>query len=113
MLSILLGTITDGGLDAAVSEPDLFASACAELKVPGVRLLTRYATLGAYDFVAVTEAKDAESMARLSVELGSKAKVHIESAPAVSAHLLAEPLAESVIRVGESEDWDIPSSPVG
>ena len=111
MLFILLATLTDAGLDAAASEPDMFASACAELQVPGVRLLTRYATLGAYDFVAVAEAKDAESMARLSVELGSKAKVHIESLHAVSAHLMAEPSDEAVIRVGESEDWDLPRSP--
>ena len=96
MLFILLATLTDAGLDATVSEPDLFASACAELEVPGVRLLARYATLEVYDFVAVAEAK-----------------VHIESLHAVSAHLLAKPSAESVIRVGESEDWDILSSPLG
>ena len=111
MLFILLATLTDAGLDAAVKEPDLFASACADLDVPGVRLLTRYATLGSYDFVAVAEVADAESMAKLSVELGSKAKVHIESLHAVSAHLMAEPSDESVIRVGESADWDLPSSP--
>ena len=113
MLSILFGTITDAGLDAAVSGSDLFASACAELEAPPVRLLTRYATLGPYDFVAVAEARNAESKTRLSVELGSKAKVHIEPLHAVSAHLLAEPSAESVIRVGETKGWDIPSSPVG
>ncbi len=113
MLFILLATLTDAGLDAAVSEPNMFAAACADLDVPGVRLLTRYATLGAYDFVAVAEAKDAESMARLSVELGSKAKVHIESLHAVSAHLMAEPSDKSIIKVGESADWDIPPAPAG
>ena len=67
MLFILLATLTDAGLDAAVDEPDMFAAACAEISVPGVRLLTRYATLGGYDFVAVAEAADAESMARRAV----------------------------------------------
>jgi len=108
MLFILLATLTDAGLDAAAAEPDMFASACAELEVPGVRLLTRYATLGAYDFVAVAEAKDAESMARLSVELGSKAKVHIESLHAVSAHLMAEPSDESIFAAANRKTGTFP-----
>ena len=61
----------------------MFASACAELKVPGVRLLTRYATLGEYDFVSILTAPDNESVARASIELGVRAGAHVTTLPAI------------------------------
>jgi uncharacterized protein with GYD domain len=91
MLYVLLARITDEGLRRFHANPDLFASACRRVKVDGARLLSRYATLGEYDFVAMAEADDAENMARLSVALGAEGYVHIESMQAVSAHLMAEP----------------------
>ena len=91
MLYVLLATLTDEGLTAYQNNPDIFSDACREVEAAGARLLARYATLGQYDFVAMAEAADAESMARLSVQLGAEGKVHIESMQAVSAHLMAEP----------------------
>jgi uncharacterized protein with GYD domain len=35
-------------------------------------VVTQYATLGEYDFVTVIEAPDEQTMAKISVELGSR-----------------------------------------
>ena len=68
-----------------------FTCTTGEVKVPGTRLLARYAVLGQYDFVLVAESDDAEAMARLSIELGARARVGIETLTAISASLLPEP----------------------
>ena len=91
LLYVLLAKLTDDGLASYQNDPEIFADACRKVEAAGARLLARYATLGQYDFVAMAEADDAESMARLSVQLGAEGKVHIESMQAVSAHLMAEP----------------------
>ena len=43
----------------------------------------RTATLGEYDFVAIVEADDNETVARFSLELGVAAGVHVETMPAI------------------------------
>lgn len=97
MLYVLLARLTDDGLTAYKNDPEIFSDACRKVEATGARLLARYATLGQYDFVAMAEADDAESMARLSVQLGAEGQVHIESMQAVSAHLMAEPSKSAFI----------------
>ncbi len=90
MLFFLLANLTDDGLQACVENPDFFAEACDTVNVPGARLLSRYATLGQYDFVVLVEADSAHTMSRLSVVLGANAHVHVESMQAITAHLMSE-----------------------
>ena len=90
MLFFLLANLTDDGLQACVENPDAFAEACDSINVPGARLLSRYATLGQYDFVVMVEADSARTMSRLSVVLGANAHVHVESMQAITAHLMSE-----------------------
>ena len=90
MLFILLARLTDDGLQEYLEKPDTFADACSSVDVPGTQLLARYATLGQYDFVVLAEADGAQQMSRLSVVLGAKAYVHIESMQATGAQLMAD-----------------------
>ena len=90
MLYILLARLTDDGLQECLENPDAFAEACSSVDVPGTQLLARYATLGQYDFVVLVEADGAQQMSRLSVVLGAKANVHVESMQATSAQLMVE-----------------------
>jgi uncharacterized protein with GYD domain len=48
----------------------------------GARVIGQYAVLGAYDFVSIVEAPNNETMARISVELGSRGMVQIMTRPA-------------------------------
>ncbi|MDG0866982.1 GYD domain-containing protein [Candidatus Lucifugimonas marina] len=103
MLFFLLANLTDDGLQACVENPDAFAEACDSINVPGARLLSRYATLGQYDFVVLVEADSAQTMSRLSVVLGANAHVHVESMQAITAHLMSE-REEQLIHSGNPEN---------
>ena len=46
-------------------------------------MVAQYATLGRYDFVNIVEAKDNETIARLSVALGARGTVQIETLTAI------------------------------
>ena len=90
MLYILLAKLTDEGQRNLQSDPDAIAVAISEMKVPGVRLLARYAVLGRYDFVLMADADDIEAIAHLSVELGARAGLHFETLPATSTGSLID-----------------------
>ncbi|MEE9248710.1 MAG: GYD domain-containing protein [Dehalococcoidia bacterium] len=89
MLYILLARLTGEGQKRLVDNPDLIRDVSGEVKVAGTQLLARYAVLGRYDFVLIVEADDSECAARLSLEFGAKAGVHIETLQAISAGLLS------------------------
>ena len=55
----------------------------AEIQAEGVETLGLYGVLGEYDFVSVVEARDNESIAQFSLELGVRAGAHITSMPAI------------------------------
>lgn len=90
MLYILLARLTGEGQRKLISNPDLINDAANDVTMPGTRLLARYAVLGRYDFVIIAECEDSERAARLSLEFGARAGVHIETLQAISVGLLAE-----------------------
>jgi uncharacterized protein with GYD domain len=51
--------------------------------------VAQYATLGQYDFVTVVEAPDEKTMAKVSVELGSRGTMTSQTLTAMSADDLA------------------------
>ena len=58
----------------------------------GLKVLHQWATLGAYDFVSVVEAPDAATMARASVELGSRGTTTNHTLTAIPAEEFAKPV---------------------
>src|SRR2546426_12615194 len=54
-----------------------------EIEALGARVVAQYATLGRYDFVNIVEAKDNETIARVSVGLGARGTVQIETLTAI------------------------------
>jgi uncharacterized protein with GYD domain len=106
MLFSLLANLTDDGLQACVEHPDSFADACDSVNVPGARLISRYATLGQYDFVVLVEADSARTMSRLSVVLGANAHVHVETMQAITAHLMSEREEQIIMSEAPSENHE-------
>jgi uncharacterized protein with GYD domain len=47
----------------------------------GARILYQWATLGEFDFVTVVDAPDLETIAKVSVGLGARGSVKIETLP--------------------------------
>ena len=80
---VLLLTLTPDGRERAAGDPQSVADAEAQVSVPGVNMLGLYGVLGEYDFVAIVEADDNETVARFSLELGVAAGVHVETMPAI------------------------------
>jgi uncharacterized protein with GYD domain len=80
---ILLSSVTDEGAETIKKNPGRIKEVNQELERLGVRVLSQYATLGPYDFVNIVDCPDNATMARVSVELGSRGSVKILTMAAV------------------------------
>ena len=54
-----------------------------EIEQLGVTVTAQWAVLGQYDFVNVVEAPDEKTIARVSMELGSRGTAHYETLSAI------------------------------
>ena len=75
--------MTPEGRAASLDDPERLLRIEAEIQAEGVETLGLYGVLGEYDFVSVVEARDNESIAQFSLELGVRAGAHITSMPAI------------------------------
>jgi len=80
---ILLSTLTAEGRKTIKEKPTRIQEVDKEIEAFGAKVLSQYAVLGPYDFVNVVEARDNETIARVSVELGSRGTVQIMTMPAI------------------------------
>lgn len=80
---VLLTKVTPVGVKTLQANPRRIKEVNKEIEAQGARVIAQYATLGRYDFVNIVEAKDAETMARVSVNLGARGTVSIESLTAI------------------------------
>jgi len=80
---ILLTSLTDEGRKTVKANPGRIKEVNKEVEALGAKVIAQYAVLGLYDFVNVVEAPDNETIARVSVELGSRGTVQIMTLPAV------------------------------
>ncbi|MEO0092931.1 MAG: GYD domain-containing protein [candidate division WOR-3 bacterium] len=80
---ILLTSLTDEGRKTIKEKPERIKEVNKEIETMGAKLLSQYAVLGNYDFVNVVEAKDNETIAKISIELGSRGTIQITTLPAI------------------------------
>ena len=66
-----------------MESPDRILEVNKEIEQFGAKIISQYATLGAFDFVNIVEAPDNESIARLSLALGSRGTIEITTLPAM------------------------------
>jgi uncharacterized protein with GYD domain len=81
---IMLSTLTDEGSVTLKTKPDRIKEVNKEIEGMGVKITAQYATLGIYDFVNILEAPDNDTIAKVSVELGSRGSVRLTTLPAIS-----------------------------
>lgn len=79
---VILSTLTDEGRKTLKNNPERILEVNKELEAMGVKVKAQYAVLGPYDFVNIVEAPDNETVARMSVEIGSRGTVQLMSMPA-------------------------------
>ncbi len=80
---IMLSTLTPEGVQTVKNNPTRIKEVNRELEQLGASVKAQWATLGQYDFVNVVEAPDELTMARVSLELGSRGTSHYETLPAI------------------------------
>jgi uncharacterized protein with GYD domain len=80
---ILLSKLTDEGWKTVKERPERIKEVNRELEALGVKVLSQYATLGKYDFVNIVQAADNKTVAKVSIELGSRGTIQITTLPAI------------------------------
>lgn len=82
---IMLTRLTSDGVKTLKDNPSRVHEVKREVEQLGVKVLNQWATLGEYDFVSVIEAPDERTMAKLSIEMGSRGTVMNETMVAIDA----------------------------
>ncbi len=80
---IMLSTLTPEGVQTVKNNPTRIREVNRELEQLGASVKAQWATLGHYDFVNVVEAPDEQTMARVSLELGSRGTTRFETMSAI------------------------------
>ncbi len=112
-LYFLLGTLTESGQARMQDNPNLAVEAVRGCKCQGAEILGQYAVLGRYDFVMMAEAEDNEAVARLSLEMGVRVGLHVETLPAIAIGVLVDEATRRGRSAAEaarapSEEWRVP-----
>ena len=82
---IMLTRLTSDGVKTIKDNPSRVAEVNREVEQIGVKVVSQWATLGEYDFISVVEAPDELTMAKLSIEMGSRGSVVNETLTAIDA----------------------------
>ena len=82
---IMLTRLTPDGVKTIKDNPARVHEVNKEVEQLGVKVVAQWATLGEYDFVSVVDAPDEQTMAKLSIEMGSRGTVMNETLTAIDA----------------------------
>ncbi|MDQ3587244.1 MAG: GYD domain-containing protein [Actinomycetota bacterium] len=80
---VMLTTLTPEGVQTLKNNPQRLQEVNKEIEQLGAEVKAQWAVLGRYDFVNVIEAPDDQTMARVSLELGSRGTARYESLSAI------------------------------
>ena len=92
-LYFLLGTMTSTGQKLLHENHDLVVESTRDISVEGAEIMGQYAVLGRYDYLMMVEADDNDAVARLSLEMGVRTGLHMETLPAIAIGFLDDRLA--------------------
>ena len=80
---VLLSTLTPEGVQTIKNNPGRIREVNKEIEQLGASVKAQWAVLGRFDFVNVVEAPDERTIAKVSLELGSRGTARYESLPAI------------------------------
>jgi uncharacterized protein with GYD domain len=91
-LFVMLTNLTPDGVKTLKSNPNRVGEVNKEVEQIGAKVVAQYATLGQFDFVTIVEAPDEKTMAKVSVELGSRGTMSSQTMAAMPSDELASAL---------------------
>jgi uncharacterized protein with GYD domain len=80
---VMLSTLTPEGVQTIKNNPQRIKEVNKEIEQLGAKVVAQWATLGHFDFINVVEAPDDSSIARVSLELGSRGTARYETLAAI------------------------------
>jgi uncharacterized protein with GYD domain len=80
---IMLSTLTPEGVQTVKNNPQRIKEVNREIEQIGAKVVAQWAVLGQFDFVNVVEAPDERTMAKVSLELGSRGTASYQSLAAI------------------------------
>ena len=86
---VMLTNLTAEGIRTLKNNPNRVGEVNKEVEQIGAKVVAQYATLGQYDFVTIVEAPDDKTMAKVSVELGSRGTMSSQTLAAMPSDELA------------------------
>jgi uncharacterized protein with GYD domain len=101
-LYFLLGTLTTDGRAKVNTNRNLVVEAARKVSVAGAEILGQYAVLGRFDYLMMIEADDNDAVARLSLEMGVRTGMHIETLPGIPIGFLTDGRQDDPITQPES-----------
>jgi uncharacterized protein with GYD domain len=81
---VMLTKLTPEGVQTLKNNPGRVQEVNKEVEQLGVTVKDQWATLGQYDFITIMEAPDDKTMAKVSVELGSRGTMSSQTLTAIS-----------------------------
>jgi len=89
-LYVMFTTLTDEGRKTIKNNPERIKEVDKEVERMGAKVLAQYAVIGPYDFVTILEAQNNEAIARVSVELGARGTIQVETHAAIPVYEFIE-----------------------
>ena len=80
---IMLSKLTPDGVQTIKSNPQRIREVNHEIEQLGAKVTAQWSVLGRYDFVNIVEAPDEKTIARISLELGSRGTASYETLTAI------------------------------
>ena len=80
---VMLSKLTPEGTQTIKTNPQRIREVNREIEQLGASVKAQWATLGRFDFVNIVEAPDEKTIARVSLELGSRGTVQYETLTAI------------------------------
>ena len=80
---VMLSTLSPEGVQTIKNNPSRIREVNKEIEQLGATVKAQWAVLGRFDFVNIVEAPDEATIARVSIELGSRGTSRYESLPAI------------------------------
>jgi len=89
---VMLTNLTPEGVRTLKNNPGRVSEVNKEVEQIGAKVQAQFATLGQYDFITIVEAPDEKTMAKVSVELGSRGTMTSQTLAAMPADVLSDSL---------------------
>jgi uncharacterized protein with GYD domain len=80
---LMLSNLTDEGAATIKKNPARIKEVNKEIEAMGVKIVSQYAVIGPFDFATILEAPSTEVVARVSIEMGARGSVKIQTLPLI------------------------------